>query len=195
MSKFCPRATARQPGRRGGGGGSKGLTSKLLRGVVQVPCRRLHHTAVIHQPEGQGSSVSGRGEAHPQEALPQGSFLGHQEASRGISPSLSNPHHHILLLPGITNKRQSLLGWGWGAPGKAERHTQPTGAVLCGCHTLRIELLPQPQDFAAQTRKGRRRWRRKREKDRERQTQSQKDTQRRRDSESKGGRERRRDQK
>lgn len=124
MSKFCPRATARQPGRRGGGGGSKGLTSKLLRGVVQVPCRRLHHTAVIHQPEGQGSSVSGRGEAHPQEALPQGSFLGHQEASRGISPSLSNPHHHILLLPGITNKRQSLLGWGWGAPRKS-RETHP----------------------------------------------------------------------
>ena len=48
----CPLGPGtRQPGV----GGSGGLTSELLRRVVQVPGRGLHHTAVIHQPRGRGA--------------------------------------------------------------------------------------------------------------------------------------------
>ena len=126
LSEFCPRAKTQQPGREAGGE-SRGLTSELLRGVVQVPCRGLHHTAVIHQPEGQGSSISGTEETISPGVPPSGQGIpGHWgDLQKNLSIAVNRPppppHHQVFPFPGTAVKRHGLLGWGWGDP---RRHTE-----------------------------------------------------------------------
>lgn len=119
-----PGPRPRSPGRGEACSGRGGLTSELLRGVVQVPSCRLHHTAVIHQPGGQGGSVSRREEPHLLTAsLHQGrGSQSTREATKVTSPSLTNPSPSSFpfLAPWLKGK----ISWGGvGSPQKKLRDT------------------------------------------------------------------------
>lgn len=127
LSEFCPRAKTQQPGREAGGE-SGGLTSELLRGVVQVPCRGLHHTAVIHQPEGQGSSISGTEETISPGVPPSGQGIpGHWgDLQKNLSIAVNRPPPTIKSFPFLAPLLKGKVFWGGDGetPEEAQRHIQ-----------------------------------------------------------------------
>lgn len=130
LSEFGPRAKTQQPGREAGGENG-GLTSELLRRVVQVPRRRLHHTTVIHQPEGQGSSISGTEKIISPGIPPSGQGIPGQwgDLQKYLSIADKPPHYQVFPFPGTTVKRQGLLGVELGEPQKKHRDT-PSSPTL-----------------------------------------------------------------
>lgn len=102
-------AAAREGNWRGGG---EGLTSELLRGVVQVPGRRLHHTAVIHQPGNKAARSAGEQRPlSPQHPSPGQGIPKHQEGLQRKHSATITPHHQGFPFPGTT-ARQGLSGLG-----------------------------------------------------------------------------------